>query len=84
VIEAVDGTKAEVPDSVRLLEWHGTELADIDPAMLDAVRRTGRALHADSPEQALQHTPELAETHAVVMAYEAARTLAAEARRPES
>ncbi|MCX4902841.1 amidase [Streptomyces sp. NBC_00878] len=83
VIEAVDGTKAEDPDCVRLLEWHGTELADVDPAMLDAVRHTGRALHADSPEFPFS-TAELAASHAVVMAYEAARTLADEARRPES
>ncbi|TPQ21091.1 amidase [Streptomyces sporangiiformans] len=95
VIEAVDGTTAEVPDSVRVLVWEGTELADIDPAMLDALRRTGRALrsggadHRDGqggPEDLppVVGTRELADAHAVVMAYEAARTLAAEAEHPEA
>ncbi|MGW7541574.1 amidase family protein [Streptomyces sp. NPDC054770] len=83
VIRAVDGTEAEVLDAVRLVEWSGTELAELDPAMLDAVRRTGRDLHADAAELPV-NTAELAAAHAVVMAYEAARTLAAEARHPES
>ncbi|MFG3289134.1 amidase [Streptomyces sp. NPDC048179] len=82
-IEAVDGTKAEVPSSVRLLEWQGTELAELDPAMLDAVHRTARALHADT-EQLPFSTSELVDAHAIVMAYEAARELAAEAEHPES
>jgi Asp-tRNA(Asn)/Glu-tRNA(Gln) amidotransferase A subunit family amidase len=83
VIRAIDGTEAEVPDAVRLVAWSGTELAEIDPAMLDAVRRTGRALHAEAMELPVS-AAELAAAHAVVMAYEAARTLAAEARHPES
>ncbi|MFD8819308.1 amidase, partial [Streptomyces sp. NPDC059627] len=83
VIRAVDGTEAEVLDAVRLVQWSGTELAELDPAMLDAVRRTGRDLHAEAVELPV-NTAELAAAHAVVMAYEAARTLAAEARHPES
>ncbi|WP_345672908.1 amidase, partial [Streptomyces phyllanthi] len=83
VVEAVDGTKVEAPDSVRLVEWHGTELSDVDPAMLDAVRGTGRALHAEAAELPFD-TRELSDAHAVVMAYEAARALADEARHPES
>ncbi|WP_210587654.1 amidase [Streptomyces sp. GESEQ-35] len=82
-IEAVDGTTAEDPRSMRVLVWRGTELADIDPAMLDVLERTARALGADALDPVLS-TPELADAHAVVMAYEAARTLAAEARHPES
>ncbi|WP_405884709.1 amidase [Streptomyces sp. NBC_01384] len=100
VIEAVDGTKAEVPDSaraldpvraldsVRLLVWPGTELADVDRAMRDALDRTGEALaRAGAGTDGLGdriRTPELADTHAVVMAYEAARSLATEAEHPEA
>jgi Asp-tRNA(Asn)/Glu-tRNA(Gln) amidotransferase A subunit family amidase len=82
--EAVDGTRAEDPSDVRVLLWRGTELADFDPAMLDALDRTGRALGADSDLGTRARTPELAETHATVMAYEAARALADEAQHPES
>ncbi|MER5789290.1 amidase [Streptomyces sp. NPDC001980] len=83
VIEAVDGTTAEGIDSVRLLVWQGVELTDVEPSMLDAVRHTGHALRADGTELPIS-TVELADAHAVVMAYEAARSLAAEAGRPES
>ncbi|MGW3650498.1 amidase [Streptomyces sp. NPDC000878] len=88
VVEAVDGIRAELPDSIRVLIWPGTELADIDPAMLDALDHTVRALTAAGTETSdlgdQVRTPELAETHATVMAYEAARCLAAEAEHPES
>ncbi|WP_217567267.1 amidase [Streptomyces sp. GbtcB7] len=87
-VAAVDGTRSETPDTVRVLVWPGTELADVDPAMLDALRSTVRALAADGAETdelaGRVRTPELAETHATVMAYEAARSLAAEAEHPES
>jgi Asp-tRNA(Asn)/Glu-tRNA(Gln) amidotransferase A subunit family amidase len=70
------------------LVWPGTELADIDPAMLVALDHTARALTAAGTETSdlgdQVRTPELAETHATVMAYEAARSLAAEAEHPES
>ncbi|WP_405855873.1 amidase [Streptomyces sp. NBC_01515] len=88
VVEAVDGTRAEVPDWTGVLVWRGTELADIDPAMLDALDRTAKALTATGAKAndlgGQVRTPELAETHATVMAYEAARSLAAEAEYPES
>ncbi|MEV2231712.1 amidase [Streptomyces phaeochromogenes] len=88
VVEAVDGTRAELPDGIKVLVWPGTELADIDPAMLDALDRTARALTAAGAKAndlaGQVRTPELAETHATVMAYEAARSLAAEAEHPES
>ncbi|MFI5679551.1 amidase [Streptomyces cellulosae] len=87
-VEAVDGTRAEGAQSMRVLLWPGTELAGIDPAMLDALERTGAALAAAGAETAglgeRTRTTELAGTHATVMAYEAARALAAEARHPES
>lgn len=87
-IEAVDGTRAEEPQATRMLLWPGTELADVDPVMLDALERTGAALAAAGTATAAFgeriRTLELAETHATVMAYEAARALAAEARHPES
>lgn len=88
VIEAVDGTEAEVPDHPGLLLWPATELADIAPAMLDALDRTVTALKSagvvtyDLGDRA--RTPELADTHATVMAYEAARSLADEAKHPEA
>ncbi|MFF1418202.1 amidase [Streptomyces sp. NPDC058280] len=88
VVEAVDGTRADLPDGIRVLVWPGTELADIDPAMLDALDRTFRALTAAGAKAndlaGQVRTPELAETHATVMAYEAARSLAGEAEHPES
>lgn len=87
-VEAVDGPRAEEPRSMRVLLWPGTELTDIDPAMLDALERTGVALATAGAETAelgeRTRTRELAETHATVMAYDAARALAAEARHPES
>ncbi|MFF7474762.1 amidase family protein [Streptomyces sp. NPDC008092] len=83
VIEAVDGTTAEDAASVRLSLWQGAELTDVAPSMLDAVRHTGRELRADGTELPVSAV-ELADAHAVVMAYEAARSLAAEARHPES
>ncbi|MGX9882565.1 amidase [Streptomyces sp. NPDC002276] len=87
-VRAVDGSRSEVPGAVRVLVWTGAELADIDPALLDALRNTVRALAADGAETddlaGRVRTPELAETHATVMAYEAARSLAAEAEHPES
>lgn len=87
-VEAVDGTRAEEPQSMRVLVWPGTELADVDSAMLDALERTCAALAGARTETeslgARIRTPGLAETHATVMAYEAARALADEARHPES
>ncbi|MFD3589825.1 amidase [Streptomyces sp. NPDC058683] len=88
-VEAVDGTRCEGPDTaVRVLVWPGTELADVHPAMLDALQGTVRGLAAAgaaTDELAGRvRTPELAETHATVMAYEAARSLAAEAEDPGS
>lgn len=88
VVKAVDGTTAGVPESIRVLVWPGTELADIDPAMLDLLNRTGQALASAGAQtddlKGQCHTPELADTHATVMAYEAARTLAAEAKHPQA
>ncbi|GGS23608.1 amidase [Streptomyces humidus] len=46
-VEAVDGTRAEDVDAVRALVWTGAELADIDPAMREALRDTVRALAAE-------------------------------------
>ncbi|KMS71340.1 indole acetimide hydrolase [Streptomyces viridochromogenes] len=88
VVKAVDGTTAGVPESIRVLVWPGTELADIDPAMLDLLNRTGQALASAGAQTddlgGQGHTPELADTHATVMAYEAARSLAAEAKHPQA
>ncbi|MFI6698658.1 amidase [Streptomyces sp. NPDC050509] len=90
VIEAVDGTTPEeLPRPPRVVVWSGTDLADIDPAMSDALRTTARALGADAPDtslrlEAVARPPELASAHTVVMAYEAARALADEARCPEA
>ncbi|MDW6064435.1 amidase [Streptomyces sp. FXJ1.4098] len=81
-VEAVDGTRAEEPESPRILVWPGTELTDVAPEMLNALLRTRQALAAsgaatdDLGTQA--RTSALADAHATVMAYEAARTLAAE------
>ncbi|MER7795520.1 amidase [Streptomyces sp. NPDC097640] len=81
-VEAVDGTRTEEPESLRILVWPGTELTAVDPAMLSALHRTRQALAAsgaatdDLGTQAA--TPALADGHATVMAYEAARSLAAE------
>ncbi|MEV0636063.1 amidase [Streptomyces sp. NPDC050619] len=83
VIEAVDGTTAEDPRSIRVLAWPGTELADVEPAMLDALERTAHTLGATDLGRSVD-TYRLADAHAVVMAYEAARALAAEAEHPES
>ncbi|MFE5038469.1 amidase [Streptomyces sp. NPDC056683] len=88
-VEAVDGTQCDAPDAtVRVLVWSGTELADVHPAMLGALQSTVRGLAAADAETddlaGRVRTPELAETHATVMAYEAARSLAAEAEHPES
>ncbi|MFJ9582385.1 amidase [Streptomyces acidicola] len=87
-VEAVDGTLTEEPRSPKVLLWSGTELADIDPAMPAALEHTRRALAAFGAETAdlgdRTGTAVLAETHATVMAYEAARALEAEARHPEA
>ncbi|KAK1178771.1 amidase [Streptomyces sp. NBS 14/10] len=87
-VDAVDGTHAEDPAAVRALVWTGAELTDIDPAMHNALRRTVRALAADGAgTDGLGDevgTAGLTEAHATVMAYEAARSLRAEARHPES
>ncbi|GAA2334345.1 amidase [Streptomyces violaceusniger] len=87
-VEAVDGTHAEDPVAVRALVWTGAELANIDPAMHEALRRTVEALAAGGAgtDQLGDEvsTAGLAEAHAAVMAYEAARSLRAEARHPES
>ncbi|MFF1604543.1 amidase [Streptomyces mirabilis] len=88
-VEAVDGTRCVAPDTtVRVLVWPGTELAEVHPAMLDALQSTVRSLAAAGAETddlaGRVRTPELAETHATVMAYEAARSLAAEAEHPGS
>ncbi|MBC9725113.1 amidase [Streptomyces sp. TRM68367] len=87
-VEAVDGTTADKPQHPRVLLWSGTELAGVDPAMLDALERTGRAL-ADTGAETTdlgEHlgTPVLAEAHATVMAYEAAHALAPEAEHPQA
>ena len=87
-VDAVDGTHAEDPAAVRAPVWTGTELANIDPAMHEAVRRTVHALAADGAgtDQLGDDvgTPGLTEAHATVMAFEAARSLRAEAQHPES
>jgi len=88
-VEVVEGTRYETSDTaVRVLVWTGTELADVHPAMLDALQSTVRGLAAAGGETdelaGRVRTPELAETHATVMAYEAARSLAAEAEQPGS
>ncbi|MEU5031921.1 amidase [Streptomyces milbemycinicus] len=81
-VEAVDGTRAEEPQSPRILVWPGTELTDVAPEMLNALHRTRQALAAsgaatdDLGTQA--STSALADAHATVMAYEAARSLATE------
>ncbi|GGN39332.1 amidase [Streptomyces fuscichromogenes] len=86
-VAAVDGTEAETPPFIRVLLWPGTGLVGTDRAMLDALERTGRALVAagaaigDLGDSGL--TGRLAQAHATVMAYEAARALADEAERPE-
>ncbi|MFK0113241.1 amidase [Streptomyces sp. NPDC091217] len=82
-VEAVDGTHIEVLRSPRVLLWPGTELAEVDPKMLEALRRTGQALGAGDLDDKAR-TPLLADTHATVMAYEAALALAPEAENPES
>ncbi|MGW1024384.1 amidase [Streptomyces sp. NPDC002577] len=88
-VEAIDGTSTEeTVGPFRVLVWPGTELADIAPSMLDALDHTEQALTAagastdDLGRQV--RTAELADTHATVMAYEAARSLAAEAEHPDA
>lgn len=81
-VGAVDGTRTEVPSAARALIWPGTELTDVDPAMLDALERTARAFTVMDSEPL--PTAALAEAHATVMAYEAARSLHAEAQHPQA
>lgn len=88
VVEAVSGPTAVMPEAFRVLVWSGAELAEIAREMFDAVDRTKAALvmagaHVDRLGDDIP-TPELAEAHATVMAYEAARSLAAEALHPEA
>ncbi|MFD5750439.1 amidase [Streptomyces sp. NPDC127033] len=88
-VAAVDATTTEeVPDDIEVLVWSGTELADIEPPMLDALHRTARALSAAGARRAglgdRVPVAELTDAHATVMAHEAARSLAAEARHPEA
>ncbi|WP_327346999.1 amidase [Streptomyces europaeiscabiei] len=82
VVEAVDGTRTEIPSSPRVLLWPGTELAAVEPKMLEALRCTGRALDAGELGDRVP-TSLLADAHVTVMAYEAALALAAEAEHPE-
>ncbi|MGP4043932.1 amidase [Streptomyces sp. 2A115] len=85
-IAAVDGTTIDATDRPRVLLWRGTELADIAPSMRDALDHTRRVLLETGAEigDLDIRTPELAEAHAVVMAYEAARSLAAESEQPSA
>jgi Asp-tRNA(Asn)/Glu-tRNA(Gln) amidotransferase A subunit family amidase len=89
---ALTGT-GRLPDPVappahpKLAVWPGTELGEIAGDMRAALART--AGHAAAHGAALveidwpARTPRLVDTHAMIMAYEAARALAAEGAHPE-
>ncbi|MFI9603411.1 amidase [Streptomyces sp. NPDC052043] len=74
-----------------LVVWRNTGLGSTDPAMdraLDQAARVAaeagaRIVEAPSGLPSLPSLPEIAETHATVMAYEAARSLSAERAQPK-
>jgi len=71
----------------RLAVWPGTELAAVADTMRAALKRTADRAVADGAVLVdidwATRTPRLAEAHATVMAYEAARALATEGAHPE-
>ncbi|WP_063726965.1 amidase [Streptomyces sp. RTd22] len=77
----------EPPARPRLAVWPGTELAEVADTMRAALKHTADRAVADGAVLVdvdwAARTPWFAEAHATVMAYEAARALAAEATQPE-
>jgi Asp-tRNA(Asn)/Glu-tRNA(Gln) amidotransferase A subunit family amidase len=87
---AVDMPKASgalEPDRLRLRVWTAEELDEVDAPMLAALGDVVDAVRGDGAEVGelawATRTPVLVEAHATVMAYEAARSLAAEGQRPD-
>jgi Asp-tRNA(Asn)/Glu-tRNA(Gln) amidotransferase A subunit family amidase len=66
----------------RLRVWTATELGHVDASMRTAVARAAEDADTEPLGWAVR-TPGLVEAHTTVMAYEAARSLAAEAGHPE-
>ncbi|MEU6113419.1 amidase [Streptomyces sp. NPDC047117] len=77
----------EPPARPRIAVWQGTELAEVSADMRTALHRTAEQAAARGAELVdidwAARTPGLAEAHATVMAYEAARALADEAATPD-
>lgn len=82
LVAAVDGTRPAGDPEIGV--WHATELVDIAPELTAALNATADRLGAGATPVTGLDTAYLAELHACVMAYEAARTLAAEARTPQA
>jgi len=78
---------ALAPVRLRLRVWTAVELDEIEAPMLAALGDVVDAIRHDGAEAGelawATRTPILAEAHATVMAYEAARSLAVEAERPD-
>ncbi|HEX4788118.1 MAG TPA: amidase, partial [Actinospica sp.] len=75
------------PDRLRLRVWTAVELDEVEAPMLAALGNVVDTARRDGAEVGefawATRTPALVEAHATVMAYEAARSLAAEAEQPE-
>ncbi|MER7397733.1 amidase [Streptomyces sp. NPDC000151] len=82
LVEALDGTRPEGEPELGI--WQATELADVDPEMTAVLTATAERLGAEATPVRGLDTGYLAELHACVMAYEAARSLATEARTPHA
>ncbi|WP_151484943.1 amidase [Streptomyces albicerus] len=77
----------EPPTDPRLAVWTGTELGEVEADMRSALVRSAERAVANGAVlvdiDLTARTPGLVEAHTAVMAYEAARALAAEAATPE-
>jgi Asp-tRNA(Asn)/Glu-tRNA(Gln) amidotransferase A subunit family amidase len=75
---------ADAPERARLRVWTATELGDVEQPMRDAVVRAAAGAGAAEADELgwAGRTPALVEAHATVMAYDSARALAEEAKKP--
>ncbi|MEU3269862.1 amidase [Saccharomonospora sp. NPDC006951] len=81
------GTAPVTANPPSLAVWNGTDVADIEPEMAEALTQTARLAGESGARVAKLDLPELPATlvaaHEKVMAYEAVRALAEEARHPQ-
>lgn len=84
---AMELPELSVPDKPRLLYWEGTQLHDIDEAMLagldHAIKRLRDAGASLEPLKWTTHATDLTRSHRTVMAYECRRERSDEAEHPE-